>query len=61
MGMLINGTWPDDDPLPADRRGAFPASRFELSRYGEPERQHPVSRPKPGAINSLPRSGRPQG
>jgi glutathionyl-hydroquinone reductase len=38
MGMLVNGTWFDDDPLPADRGGAFlrPDSSFRdhLSRDG---------------------------
>jgi putative glutathione S-transferase len=30
MGMLVNGTWLEDDPLPADRGGAFlrPDSSF---------------------------------
>ncbi len=37
MGMVVNGTWFDDDPLPADRGGAFPAAGFELSRSGEPQ------------------------
>ena len=38
MGMLVNGTWFDDDPLPADRGGAFlrPDSSFRghVSRDG---------------------------
>jgi putative glutathione S-transferase len=38
MGMLVNGTWFDDDPLPADGGGAFlrPASSFRdaVSRDG---------------------------
>ena len=38
MGMLVNGTWFDDDPLPADRGGAFlrPNSSFRdrVSRDG---------------------------
>jgi glutathionyl-hydroquinone reductase len=38
MGMLVNGTWFDDDPLPADRDGAFlrPDSSFRdrVSRNG---------------------------
>ncbi len=38
MGMLVNGTWLDDDPLPADRGGAFPrpdsSFRDGVSRNG---------------------------
>jgi putative glutathione S-transferase len=38
MGMLVNGTWFDDDPIPADRGGAFlrPDSSFRdtVSRDG---------------------------
>jgi putative glutathione S-transferase len=38
MGMLVNGTWFDDDPLPADGGGAFlrPDSSFRdcVSRDG---------------------------
>ena len=55
MGMLLNGTWFDDDPLPADCGGAFlrPASSFRdrLSRDGstsfaaEPGRYQLVTAP----------------
>jgi putative glutathione S-transferase len=55
MGMLVNGTWFDDDPLPADQGGAFlrPASSFRdtVSRDGstrfpaEPERYQLVTAP----------------
>jgi glutathionyl-hydroquinone reductase len=40
MGMLVDGTWFDDDPLPADRGGAFlrPDSSFRdrVSRDNDP-------------------------
>src|SRR5271165_595075 len=43
MGMLVNGSWFDDDPLPADRGGAFlrPDSSFRdrVSRDGSSEFQ----------------------
>ena len=55
MGMLVNGTWFDDDPLPADRGGAFlrPDSSFRdtVSRDGsarfpaEPGRYQLVTAP----------------
>jgi putative glutathione S-transferase len=55
MGMLVDGTWFDDDPLPADRDGAFlrPDSSFRdtVSRDGstrfpaEPERYQLVTAP----------------
>ena len=55
MGMLVNGTWFDDDPLPADRGGAFlrPDSSFRdaVSRDGstpfpaEPRRYQLVTAP----------------
>lgn len=54
MGMLVNGIWFDDDPLPADRGGAFlrPGSSFRdtVSRNGST--RFPA---EPGAISSLPR------
>ncbi len=55
MGMLVSGTWFDDDPLPADRGGAFlrPDSTFRdtVSRDGstrfpaEPGRYQLVTAP----------------
>jgi glutathionyl-hydroquinone reductase len=55
MGMLVNGTWFDDDPFPADRGGAFlrPDSSFRdtVSRDGstrfpaEPGRYQLVTAP----------------
>ncbi|HEX4151337.1 MAG TPA: glutathione S-transferase family protein [Steroidobacteraceae bacterium] len=55
MGMVVNGTWFDDDPLPADRGGAFlrPDSSFRdaVSRDGtakfvaEPDRYQLVTAP----------------
>ena len=55
MGMLVNGTWFDDDPLPADSGGAFvrPDSSFRhsVSRDGstgfaaEPDRYLLVTAP----------------
>ena len=55
MGMLVNGTWLDDDPLPADTGGAFlrPDSSFRhsVSRDGstgfaaEPGRYQLVTAP----------------
>jgi glutathionyl-hydroquinone reductase len=55
MGMLVNGAWFDDDPLPADRGGAFlrPDSSFRdrVSRDGrtsfaaEPGRYQLVTAP----------------
>ena len=55
MGMLVNGIWFDDDPLPADRGGAFlrPGSSFRdtVSRNGstrfpaEPGRYQLVTAP----------------
>ena len=42
MGMLVNGTWLDDDPLPADGGGAFLRPDLSFRDRGEPRRQHPV-------------------
>lgn len=44
MGMLVNGTWFDDDPLPADQGGAFlrPDSSFRHSVSGDGSTRFPA-------------------
>ena len=44
MGMLVNGTWFDDDPLPADRGGAFlrPDSSFRDRVSGDGSGRFPA-------------------
>ena len=53
MGMLVDGIWFDDDPLPADRGGAFlrPDSSFR-DRVSRDDAQD--SRPSEAATNSSP-------